>query len=390
MSVDDATVTIGTPYFSAIGAAASVRFDEYGLIRKSTLSCVISFSYSAFTLPASDPSSYTTSWIGRPSSAPRSLTSSAHIFMPLRCRTPKSASDPVSDVVTPILIGTLLCGSALTGGFVGCGAAHACSNHSNASPSRVVSKRDRESGSMFMASVFLDVELALRRPDQTHEFVFERRPGLVVLERRGRTRVQHEQRVVQVRVALVDIVELQRIDQGEDLCVDGLAARVARERRAEQRQHQIWTGRHAPTAQRLPEIFVMLRNTHRRRRIEQPRNSDGGVHQQASGRLQCGSAVELKHLVDDGLDVVEVREEVADALAHETRQDEVVGTDRGIQEVFVRVRVEPVDRSVNAIPRIVDLEGCVGVIDHHAVALVIRLRQRLSGLFRWRGTAAAA
>ncbi len=109
---------------------------------------------------------------------------------------------------------------------------------------------------------------------------------------------------------------------------------------------------HAPLAQRLAEIFVVLVEAGRRGRVEQAPEAQRGIQQEAGGVVTRGGQLALQAVVDQRGDGVEVGEEIAHAGADETRHHLHVGARGGTKDGAIQ-RVIDLERSaVESLPGI--------------------------------------
>src|SRR5262249_39597253 len=102
----------------------------------------------------------------------------------------------------------------------------------------------------------------------------------------------------------------------------------------------------APHGERLTEIFVVLLEPERCRDVENTREAEGRIDQEATGVAQAFDALALQELVDRGRRVLEVAEEIADADAQPVRRDLHVAPGDGPERGTIDRVVELVDAAV--------------------------------------------
>ncbi len=129
--------------------------------------------------------------------------------------------------------------------------------------------------------------------------------------------------------------------------VPDLAHSVAEVREADEGDDQVRPRLHAPLAEGLAEVLVVLVQPGRRGRIEQAAKSHGRVQQQPARVAARLLELRLQQVVDDGDGVGEVVDEIRDSRAHYARRDLDVGLRHRSGDGLVEAIVELVGHAVD-------------------------------------------
>ncbi len=137
---------------------------------------------------------------------------------------------------------------------------------------------------------------------------------------------------------------------GED--VHALAEQVAVVAGAEERQHQEPAFAHAPVAQGLAEVLVVLDQADPVADVDQSADTPDAVDHEAPGIGRALAELGLEEIVDDGGRIDQVGEEIGDAFARPARGDGDIALGRRLQHVLVGLGVEAPHRPVDRFERI--------------------------------------